>query len=145
VLEELLAAKQLKIRVLDPALAKGLVGVIVHVLEDGEPRHRPRRQRRAGWNNGVNRAEPLLQKAPVDGRGELGQRMAHVDNLIESRSKQILLPAVPWLLWPHRETPHRHPTGRENHNADAGSICKKTSPNTDETCERGYFRNDGIA
>ncbi len=34
------------------------------------------------------RRKPLLQKAPVDRRGELGQGMAHVDDLIEPSPKQ---------------------------------------------------------
>jgi hypothetical protein len=105
VLEELLAAEQLKIGVLDPAFAQGLVGEIVHVLQDREAGHQPRRQGRTPGNVGVNRAEALLQKAPVDRRGELRQGMAHVDDLIEPRAKQILLPAVPPLLRPHRESP----------------------------------------
>ena len=44
--EELLAAEQLVIGVLNPARTKILVGEIVHGLEDREPRHQPRRQRR---------------------------------------------------------------------------------------------------
>jgi hypothetical protein len=42
VLEELLAVKQLEIRVLDPALAQGFVRQIVHRFEDRKPRHEPR-------------------------------------------------------------------------------------------------------
>ncbi len=45
-LEELLPAEELVIGVLDPALAQDLVGEVVGVLEDREPRHQPRRQRR---------------------------------------------------------------------------------------------------
>jgi len=45
--KELLAAEQLKIRVLEPTVAQGLVAEIVHVLEDGEAGHKPGRQRRA--------------------------------------------------------------------------------------------------
>src|SRR5271166_3094831 len=71
-LEELLAAEQLIIRVLDPARAKILVGEIVHVLEDRQPRHQPRRQRRVSGLVGIDRAEPLLDKAPVDRPAELG-------------------------------------------------------------------------
>ncbi len=39
VLEELLSAEELKIGVLDPALTQHLIGEVVHVLENGEPRH----------------------------------------------------------------------------------------------------------
>ena len=71
-LEELLAAEQLIVRVLDPARAKILVAEIVHVLEDRQPRHQPRRQRRVSGLVGIDRAEPLLEKAPVDRPAELG-------------------------------------------------------------------------
>src|ERR1700689_3408011 len=43
--KELLAAEQLIIGVLDPALAQNLVGKVVHVLEDRKARHQTRRQR----------------------------------------------------------------------------------------------------
>ena len=66
VLEELLAAEVLEIRVLDPALAQRLVGEVVHVLEDGKPRHQPRRQRRVPRLVRVDRSELLFQEAPVD-------------------------------------------------------------------------------
>jgi hypothetical protein len=39
VLEELLAAEVLIIPVLNPVLAQRLVGEVLHVLEDGKPRH----------------------------------------------------------------------------------------------------------
>jgi hypothetical protein len=77
----------------------------MRVLQDREPGHQPRRQGRTARNIGVNRPEVLLEKAPVDGLGELRQRMAYVDDLIKPRPKQILLPAVPPLLRPHRESP----------------------------------------
>src|SRR5690606_27046902 len=80
-------------------------GEVVRVLQDREPGHQPRRQRRAPRNVGVDRPEARLQKAPIDGPRELRQRMAHVDDLIEPRPKQILLPAVSALLRPHRESP----------------------------------------
>ena len=43
---ELLTAEELEIWVLDPSIAHCLVREVIHVLEDGEPRHQPRRQRR---------------------------------------------------------------------------------------------------
>ena len=53
-------------------------------------------------------AEALLQKVPVDCRGELRQRMFQIDDLFEPRPKQILLPAISPLLWPHRNLLPRH-------------------------------------
>ena len=102
--EELLAAEELEIRVLDPALAELLVGQVVRVLEDRQPRHQPRRQRRLAGLVRIDRAEPLLQKAPVDRRGQLRQRMAQVDDLVEPGAEKIVLTAVPTLLRPHRES-----------------------------------------
>ena len=65
-LEELLAAEELEIRVLNPTVAQHLVREVVHVFEDGEPRHQPRRQRRAAGTVHIDRSEPLFQEAPVD-------------------------------------------------------------------------------
>jgi hypothetical protein len=65
-LKDLLAAEQLIIGVLDPALAQNLVGEVVHGLEDRQARHQPPRQRRLARVVGIDRAEPLFQKAPVD-------------------------------------------------------------------------------
>ena len=52
----------------------------------------------------IDRAEPLLEEAPVDGPGQLRQRMITVDDLVEPRLEEIVLPAVPPLLGPHRIT-----------------------------------------
>ena len=102
VLEKLLAAEVLVIRVLDPPLAHHFVAEIVGVLENREPRHQPGRQRRPAGAVGVNRAELLFQKSPVDRPRQLRQRVVHVDDLVEPRTKQILLAAFPPLPWPHR-------------------------------------------
>jgi hypothetical protein len=85
------------------------------------------------------RRKPLLQKAPIDRRGELRQRMTHVDDLIEPSPKQILPPAVPPLLRRIANLPSSTSTRGENHSAAQGSICKKTAPNTQQTCENDYF------
>ena len=41
-----LTAEILEVRVIHPAIAQSLVGKVVSVLEDRQPRHQPRRQRR---------------------------------------------------------------------------------------------------
>jgi hypothetical protein len=102
--EELLAAEQLVIGVLNPARTKILVGEIVHVLEDREPRHQPRRQRRMAGLVRIDHAEPLFEEAPIDRPAELGERVIHVDDLVEPRPEEIILPAVSPLLGPHRIT-----------------------------------------
>jgi hypothetical protein len=69
VAEELLAAEQLIVRVLEKARAKLFIGQIVRVLEDRQARHEPRRQRRLARLVRIDRAEPLLQEPPVDRSG----------------------------------------------------------------------------
>ena len=123
VLKELLAAEQLIIGVLDPALAQNFVGEIVHMLEDRQPCHlkangsirpEPRRQGRMAGPVRIDRAEPLLQKAPVDRPRQLRQRMVEIDDLVEPRLEQIVLPAIAPLPWPHRITLHRADGGTES-------------------------------
>jgi hypothetical protein len=104
VLEDLLAAEELVIGILDPARAQILVGEIMHVLEDRQPRHQPRWQRRMSDLVGIDRAETLLEEAPGNRPTELRQRVVHVDDLVEPRLEEIILPAVPPLLGPHRIT-----------------------------------------
>jgi hypothetical protein len=63
---------------------------------------------------GVDRAEPLLQEPPVDDLAELRQRMSHVDDLVEPRPEEIVLPAVPPLFRPHRINLRQADGGRES-------------------------------
>jgi hypothetical protein len=104
-LEKLLAAEVLEVRVLHPAIAQSLVGKVVSVLEDCQSRHQPRRQRRLTRLVGVDRPEPLFQKTPVDRPRQLHQRVVHVDDLIKPRAEQILLAGLPSLAWSHRKFP----------------------------------------
>jgi hypothetical protein len=112
----------------------------VHVLEDGEAGHEPRGQRRTARDVGVDGAEALIEKAPVNGLAELGQRMARVDDLVEPRAKQIPLPAVSALLRPHDESPCRSSFGAENHAFGARSICKKNAASSPKSGENDDFR-----
>src|ERR1700736_6529408 len=70
-------------------------------------RPEPRRQGGMPWLIRVGRPEPLLQEPPVHRSGQLGQRMVHVDDLIQPGAEQVLLSAVPSLYRPHRESPDR--------------------------------------
>src|SRR6267154_3237246 len=103
----------LVIRVLDPLLAHHFVAEIIAVLENRQPRHQPGRQRRPAGAIGIYRTELLLQKPPVDRPRQLRQRVLHVDDLIEPRTKQILLAASPPLPWSHRSL-HQSHDGRES-------------------------------
>src|ERR1700730_17004236 len=129
VLEELLPAEVLVIRVLDPQFTQHLGAEVVGVLENRKPRHQPRRQRRPAAAIGIYRAEFLFQKCPVDRPRQLHQRVVHVDYLIEPRPKQILLAALPSLPWPHRNPSARsHQTKRITASDSRESptrICKK--------------------
>ena len=95
VAEALLAAEELVIRVLDPARAQHLVGQVVHVLQDEEPGHQPRRQRRLARPWAHTAPKRRSRKAPVDLLRQPHQRMLHVDDLIERRPQQVLLTIVP--------------------------------------------------
>ena len=128
--EELLAAEVLVIRVFQPNLAHHLVAEVVGVLEDGEPRHQPRRQRRPAGAVLVDGAERRLQEAPVDRPRQPHQRVLRVDDLIEPRAKQILLAALPPFPWPHRNLrpsrPRQRITARDSRESPT-RICRKTA------------------
>lgn len=94
VAEAQLTAEELEIRVLDPPRTQHLVRQIVHVLEDEEPGHQPRRQARLARSGRAYRAKAPVEKVPVDPLGQPHQRMAHVDDLIARRTEQIFLAIV---------------------------------------------------
>jgi len=100
--EEFFAAEQLVVGVLQPPLAQHVVGQIVHVFEDGEPRHQSRRQWWAARPIRVNGPQPLLQELPIDAAGQLRQRMREIDDLIEPRPEKVLLAALVSLRRSHR-------------------------------------------
>jgi hypothetical protein len=131
--------EELEVRVLDPACAKLLVGQVVRVLEDRKPRHQPRRQRRLARLVRIDRAEPLLEKPPVDRCGEPRQRVTHVDDLVEPRLEEIALAAVLTLLRPHRESLPSPPTTVENHASAPDSIRKIRARSTVQSCKNEYF------
>jgi len=94
VAEAQLAAEVLVIRILDPARAQHLVGQVVHVLQDEEAGHQPRRQAGLAGSRLAHRAEATIEKAPIDLTRQAHQRMPHVDDLIERRPQQVLLAIV---------------------------------------------------
>src|SRR3954451_11149377 len=88
--------------------AQHLVREVVHVLEDRQPRHQPRRQRRAAGRIRIDGSELLLEEAPVDRRCELHHWMIKVDDLVEPRPEEIALSGLPRFIRPH-ESPRRRP------------------------------------
>src|SRR5215467_7097311 len=103
VLEHHFPAEVLEIWVLYPSVAQRLVGEVVHVLEDQQPGHQPRRQRRLPGSHPTHRAEASRQKVPIDLPRQPHQRMAKVDDLLEKRVKQVVLAIVARLA--HRFPP----------------------------------------
>ena len=86
----------------------------MHVLEDGQARHQPRRQRWAPGIIRVDRPEPLFEKAPVDRPRELHERVIEVDDLVEPGPEEIALPRLPTFLWPHESPRCRLDETRES-------------------------------
>lgn len=71
------------------------------VLQVEKPRHQPRGRRRPALV-GAEEPGPLpLEALPVDQRGELHHRMAHVDHVRQPRAQQIVL----FGLWPSSHHP----------------------------------------
>ena len=88
------AAEILEIRVLYPPVAQRLVREIVHVLEDEQPGHQPRWQRRLPWPYATYRTEALCQEIPINLRRKPHQRMAKVEDRLQGRAKQVVLAVV---------------------------------------------------
>ena len=112
----------------------------MHVLEDRQARHQPRRQRRTPGIVRIDRSELLLEEPPVDRSRELHHSMTEVDNLVEPRPEEIALPRLPTFLRPHEKPPSPPSAQPGNHGRDAGSICKKTRPQQPQPGKYDYFR-----
>jgi hypothetical protein len=94
-----IAAEELVIGVLKPALAQHLVGEVVGVFEDrsvgkGGRLACPRRPRRSAARGTANRPS-----APASSAG------AHVDDRVQPRAQEIALPSVVSFLRSHRPLP----------------------------------------
>src|SRR5262245_25026502 len=94
VAEHHLTAEILKIRVLDPPVAQRLVREIVHVLEDEQSGYQSCRQRRLPRPAAIDRTEASRQEVPINLRRQTNQRLAKVDDLLQRRTKQIVLTIV---------------------------------------------------
>ena len=113
VAEELLAAEELEVGVLDPARAQRLVGQIVRVLEDRQPRHQPRRQRRLAGYVGIGRAAALLDEAPVDQAREADEFVVEIEDLVETGAEHVRLPGLGLLRRQHDRLPGSRPMHAE--------------------------------
>jgi hypothetical protein len=74
----------------------------------------------------IDRAEPLLQKAPIDRERQLRQRMLQIDDLISRAMNRSFWPLSRRSLG-RIETPSTEPVEEENHAQSRRSICKKSS------------------
>jgi hypothetical protein len=122
VAKELLAAEELIVRIIQPALAQDFIGEIVRVLQDRQARHAPCGKRRLTRPVRINGAEALLQKIPVDRARKFHERAIPIGDLVEPCLEQIILPAVPPLPRSHRNHPPLHRHSEENHAKSARSI-----------------------
>ena len=125
VAEKLLATEVLVIGVLKPASANLVVGKVVGVLENMQPRHQPRRQRRLTRTVRINRAQLLRQKLPVDPVRQNHLRVAHVENLIQAGAEHVLLARL--LASPRLHGALRSTLGPVNHARNQNAICKKST------------------
>ena len=139
VAEHHFAAEVLKIRVLHPPVAQHLVGEIVHVLENEQPSHQPRRQWRLPRPGATDRTEPSRQKTPINLRREPHQRMAEVDDLLQSGTKQIVLAVVARLA--HGRPPDSESRRQRNHEPPKSGIPKrkKTATHNRLSCKIEYL------
>jgi len=77
-----------------PTARTGLVGQIVHVLEDEQSGHQPRRQWWLPRPDPTDRTEPSGRERPINLCRQTHQGMANVDDLIKRWAKQIVLTIV---------------------------------------------------
>jgi hypothetical protein len=101
VLEKLFAGEELKIWVVDPALAHPLIGQPVNVLEQQKPDHEAGLDPRPAVL-AVERGDLVVEPVPIDLAGEQNQLVLHVDDLIQPRPEQIVRSRRLVLLRPHR-------------------------------------------
>src|SRR5215469_15607116 len=100
----------------------------MHVLEDEETGDQPGRQRRLAGACRADHGEASFQKAPVDLLRQPDQRVTHIDDPLQGRPEQILLPLIARLR-------HRFPRAisarSRNHDPPQIGIanCKKPQPN----------------
>src|ERR1700676_2712318 len=96
------AAEILKMRVLYPSVAQRLVREIVHVFEDEQHGYQPCCQWRLPRPDATYRAKAFREKVPINLRREPHQRVAKVDDRLQSRAKQVVLAVVArgWLILP---------------------------------------------
>ena len=95
----------------------------MHVLENEQPSHQPRRQWRLPRPGATDRTKPSRQETPINLRREPHQRMAKVDDLLQSGTKQIVLAVVAWLA--HGCPPDSESRRRRNHEPPKSEIPKR--------------------
>ena len=109
----------------------------MHGLEDRKPRHQPRRQRRVSGLVGIDRAEPLLEKAPVDRPPETwlaGGPCRRSGRAAPGTDRSDRCPAAPWAASNSTPPPRRR---RDRITIKTTrSICKKRNQQPPLSCKR---------
>jgi len=102
VLEILEPAEVLPVRILQELLHHALVALPVGVLEVVQADQKPDRQPRPADLLDVERAELVLENAPVDLPGQIEERVTGVEDVVEARAEHVgLVPGVGRLFWRH--------------------------------------------
>jgi hypothetical protein len=102
VLEVRLAAEELCIGAVEIARTDHRVGKPIHMLQEMQPDHQPRRQTGAAEPLGVERTERRIEAPPIDQPRQPDQRMTEVDDALQPRAEQLGIVAPCGLLRAHR-------------------------------------------
>lgn len=89
-------------RVVDPAGTHAFIRQPINVFVEEQPDHEPRRHRGSA-SLGKQIRQFRVFPLPVDLADQPRQFVAHVDDLIEPRAKQVIRAAAPTLRWSHRQ------------------------------------------
>ena len=100
----------------------------MHVLEDEQSGHQPCRQRRLPRPGATDRTEASRQEVPIDLRRQPHQRMAKVDDLLQRRTKQIVLTIVARLA--HGFSSDSESRRQRNHEPPKSGIPKRKKTET---------------
>jgi hypothetical protein len=135
VLEKRLAGEVLEIRIMNPAIAHGLVGQAVDVLEQEQPDDEPGLDPRPPLV-AIERRDLAIDPVPVDLAGELNQLVLHADDLVEPGTKQIAFLCHLRLPGSHRLLRYDHRIMPRDSRESQASNCKLPKPRTSKACNR---------
>ena len=100
-LEVVLAAKILPVRIFYPALHHGVIGQAIQVLEVLQPHHQARGFSGTAIVGAVQLAKGCIKFVPVDQRRQPKQFMALIKYMLEAMAKQVCVRKLIGLFWAH--------------------------------------------